>query len=124
MAKTMIRYDGLQRRETYDEILGVLERGIDIPFPNRQASFIRNSPQYQNLLTLDFVDLQQQQEMKDYLHVNTCRFLQRRVYADRFIFLQKLKRGCKVFMSDELQFRFSRNVSIVPSLLFTFNTHS
>ena len=66
MAKTMIRYDGLQRRETYDEILGYLERGggpgINIAFPNRQASFIRNSPQYQNMLTLDFVDLQQQQE--------------------------------------------------------------
>ena len=66
MAKTMIRYEGLQRRETYDEILGYLERGggpgIDIAFPNRQASFIRNSPQYQNILTLDFVDLQQQQE--------------------------------------------------------------
>jgi len=27
MAKTMIRYDGLHRRETYDEILGYLERG-------------------------------------------------------------------------------------------------
>jgi len=66
MAKTMVRYDGLQKRETYDEILGYLERGggagIDIAFPNRQASFIRNSPQYQNMLTLDFVDLQQQQE--------------------------------------------------------------
>jgi hypothetical protein len=66
MAKTMVRYEGLQRRQTYDEILGYLERGggpgIDIAFPNRQASFIRNSPQYQNMLTLDFVDLQQQQE--------------------------------------------------------------
>jgi len=66
MAKTMIRYDGLSKRETYDEILGYLERGggagIDVAFPNRQASFIRNSPQYQNILTLDFVDLQKQQE--------------------------------------------------------------
>jgi hypothetical protein len=25
MAKTMVRYDGLQRRETYDEILGYLK---------------------------------------------------------------------------------------------------
>jgi len=62
----MIRYEGLQRRETYEEILGYLERGggagVDIPLPNRQASFIRASPQYQNLLTLDFVDLQNQQE--------------------------------------------------------------
>ena len=66
MAKTMIRYDGLHRRETYDEVLGYLERGggpgVDIAFPNRQASFIRASPQYQNLLTYDFIDLQNQQE--------------------------------------------------------------
>ena len=64
MAKVM--YQGLNRRETYEEILGYLERGggagVDIPLPNRQASFIRASPQYQNLLTLDFVDLQNQQE--------------------------------------------------------------
>ena len=64
MAKVM--YQGLHRRETYDEILGYLERGggagVDIALPNRQASFIRSSPQYQNILTLDFVDLQNQQE--------------------------------------------------------------
>ena len=64
MAKVM--YQGLNRRETYNEILGYLERGggpgIDIAFPNRTASFIRASPQYQNLLTYDFIDLQKQQE--------------------------------------------------------------
>ena len=63
----MIRYEGLQRRDTYDEILWYLERGrgagVDIPFPNRQASFIRSSPQYQNILTFDFVDLQNQQNI-------------------------------------------------------------
>ena len=66
MTRYAVHYQGLNKRETYDEILGYLEAGggagIDIPFPNRTASFIRASPQYQNLLTYDFVDLQKQQE--------------------------------------------------------------
>ncbi len=66
MAKYQVHYKGLEKRKTYDEVLGYLERGggagIDIPLPNRIASFIRNSPQYQNLLTMDFIDLQKQQE--------------------------------------------------------------
>ena len=66
MTRYQVMYQGLERRQTYDEVLGYLERGggpgYDIAFPNRTASFIRNSPQYQNLLTSDFVDLQKQQE--------------------------------------------------------------
>ena len=66
MTRYAVHYQGLNKRETYDEILGYLEAGggagIDIPYPNRTASFIRASPQYQNLLTYDFVDLQKQQE--------------------------------------------------------------
>ena len=66
MAMYAVRYQGLNKRETYDEILGYLEAGggagIDIAYPNRTASFIRNSQQYQNLLTYDFVDLKEQQD--------------------------------------------------------------
>ena len=66
MAKMMSRYEGLTRRDTYEEILSYLERGggagVDIPFPDRTASFIRASPEYQNLLTYDFIDIQKQQE--------------------------------------------------------------
>ena len=63
MAKMMSRYQGLHRRETYDEVLSYLERGgPNIPFPDRTASFIRASPEYQNLLTYDFIDIQKQQE--------------------------------------------------------------
>ena len=66
MAKMMSRYQGLTRRDTYEEILSYLERGggagVDIPFPDRTASFIRASPEYQNLLTYDFIDIQKQQE--------------------------------------------------------------
>ena len=63
MAKTMSRYQGLTRRDTYEEILSYLEQGgPNIPFPDRTASFIRASPEYQNLLTYDFIDIQKQQE--------------------------------------------------------------
>ena len=68
MTRYQVHYQGLERRKTYDEILGYLERGggpgveSSLAFPNRTASFIRNSPQYQNLLTMDFIDLQKQQE--------------------------------------------------------------
>ena len=68
MAKYQVHYQGLEKRKTYDEVLGYLERGggagveRSLAFPNRTASFIRNSPQYQNLLTMDFIDLQKQQE--------------------------------------------------------------
>ena len=63
MAKMMSRYEGLTRRDTYEEILSYLERGgPNIPFPDRTASFIRASPEYQNLLTYDFIDIQKQQE--------------------------------------------------------------
>jgi hypothetical protein len=63
MAKYMVHYQGLERRKTYDEVLEYLERGggagveSSLAFPNRTASFIRNSPQYQKILTMDFIDL-------------------------------------------------------------------
>lgn len=60
MARYAVRYQDLNKRDTYDEIVGYLERGggagIDIAFPDRTASFIRASNQYQNLLTYNFVD--------------------------------------------------------------------
>ena len=59
-------YDGLSKRPTYDQVLGNVLRGsgggIDFAFPDRTATFIRNSPEYQNLLTNDFIDLQKSQE--------------------------------------------------------------
>ena len=53
---------GLSLRPTYDQVLNsYLSGGPDIKKPNRIASFIRESPQYQNLLKDDFIDLQKQQ---------------------------------------------------------------
>ena len=56
-----MRY-GLTRRRTYDEVLNSYLSGEpNIKKPDRTATFIRASPQYQNLLKTDFVDLQKQQ---------------------------------------------------------------
>ena len=53
---------GLSLRPTYDEVLNsYLSGGPDIKKPDRKASFIRESPQYQELLKTDFIDLQKQQ---------------------------------------------------------------
>ena len=53
---------GLSLRPTYDQVLNsYLSGGPDIKKPNRIASFIRASPQYQDLLKDDFIDLQKQQ---------------------------------------------------------------
>ena len=53
---------GLSLRPTYDQILlSYLSGGPDIKKPDRTARFIRESPQYQDLLKTDFIDLQKQQ---------------------------------------------------------------
>ena len=53
---------GLTLRPTYDQVLNsYLSGGPNIKKPDRTATFIRASPQYQNLLKTDFVDLQRQQ---------------------------------------------------------------
>ena len=53
---------GLTLRPTYDQVLNsYLSGGPDIKKPDRGASFIRESPQYQDLLNADFIDLQKQQ---------------------------------------------------------------
>ena len=57
---------GLKQRPTYDEVLGSVLRGsgggIDLKFPDRTATFIRQSLEYQNLLTNDFIDLHKHRE--------------------------------------------------------------
>ena len=53
---------GLSLRPTYDQVLlSYLSGGPDIKKPDRTARFIRESPQYQDLLKTDFIDLQKQQ---------------------------------------------------------------
>ena len=62
----MVTINQMKRRlalsPTYDQVLNsYLSGGPDIKKPNRVASFIRASPQYQDLLKTDFIDLQKQQ---------------------------------------------------------------
>lgn len=53
---------GLSLRPTYDQVLAFyLSGGPNIPKPDRKAQFVRESPQYQQLLKSDFIDLQKQQ---------------------------------------------------------------
>ena len=53
---------GLSLHPTYDQVLNsYLSGGPGFKKPNRTASFIRESPQYQDLLKADFIDLQKQQ---------------------------------------------------------------
>ena len=53
---------GLTLRPTYDQVLqSYLSGGPYIPKPDRTATFITKSLQYQNLLSNDFIDLQKQE---------------------------------------------------------------
>ena len=46
-----INYQGLRKRETYDELVDfLLDKQPKIIYPDRRAKFIRNSPQLSNLL--------------------------------------------------------------------------
>ena len=54
---------GLELRPTYEQVLqSYLSGGPVIKKPDRTATFIRESPEYQSLLKFNFVDLQKQQE--------------------------------------------------------------
>ena len=50
----VINYNGLKKRETYDEIIDYLEHGQEkIKYPNRKAKQLRESPYLTNLLDVD-----------------------------------------------------------------------
>ena len=50
-AKQKVAYQGLRKKESYDEIVDYLENKQEKPkYPNRLATQIRNSPQLSNLL--------------------------------------------------------------------------
>ena len=51
MAIYAMNYDGLRKRDTYNEIIDYFENKQEqMRYPNRMAKFIRNSPQLSNLL--------------------------------------------------------------------------
>ena len=72
-------YDGLRKRDTYNEIIDYLEnRQEKIRYPNRMAKFIRNSPQLSNLLDgegMGVAQLEEQQknQMKEIMKEHAIR---------------------------------------------------
>ena len=68
MAKFDVKYAGLHKRDSYDGLIDYLEnKQENIKFPNREAKFVRDSPQYQQLLNEGFVEVEKQQinQIKD-----------------------------------------------------------
>ena len=62
MAKVGVKYEGLHKRDTYEGLIDYLESKQEkIKFPNRDAKFVRDSPQYQSLLNEGFVEVEEQQ---------------------------------------------------------------
>ena len=62
MAKFGVKYAGLHKRDSYEGLIDYLENKQEkIKFPNREAKFVRDSPQYQQLLNEGFVEVEKQQ---------------------------------------------------------------
>ena len=54
-----LNYDGLKKRDTYDEIIDYLQNKQEkIKYPDRLAKQIRNTPQLSNLLDGDGEDIE------------------------------------------------------------------
>ena len=59
-------YDGLKKRETYDEIVEYLQYGQEkIKYPDRKAKQLRESPQLSNLLDGDGQGLMEMEDAQD-----------------------------------------------------------
>lgn len=63
MDKPQVKYGGLKKRTNYDTLIDeLLAGGPKIKVPDRTATFIRQSPEYQNLLKEDFIELEKDKE--------------------------------------------------------------
>ena len=52
MAKFKVSYNGLHKRDSYEGLIDYLENKQEkVKYPNREAKFLRDSPQYQSLLS-------------------------------------------------------------------------
>ena len=62
-------YKGLQKRKEYDEIVDYLNNGLPKnKYPDRQATFVRNTNQFSNMLDGDgysMFDFEMQQQKHD-----------------------------------------------------------
>ncbi len=62
MPKAGSKYGGLHKRDSYDGLIDYLEDKQEIiKYPDRDAKFVRDSPQYQQLLNEGFVEVEEQQ---------------------------------------------------------------
>lgn len=62
MPKAGSKYGGLHKRDSYDGLIDYLEdKQETIKYPDRDAKFVRDSPQYQQLLNEGFVEVEEQQ---------------------------------------------------------------
>ena len=62
MEKFGVKYAGLHKRDSYEGLIDYLEnKQENIKYPNREAKFVRDSPQYQQLLSEGFVEVEEQQ---------------------------------------------------------------
>ena len=62
MAKFKVSYNGLHKRDSYEGLIDYLENKQEkVKYPNREAKFLRDSPQYQSLLSQGFTEVEEQQ---------------------------------------------------------------
>ena len=58
-----VNYNGLRKRESYDEIVNIIEDPKDkIKYPDRRATFTLQSPQVSSILHGSTLEIDQQQE--------------------------------------------------------------
>jgi len=57
-----VKYSGLHKRDSYEGLIDYLENKQEkLKLPDREAKFVRDSPQYQTLLNEGFVEIEEQQ---------------------------------------------------------------
>lgn len=62
MAKQGVKYAGLHKRDSYEGLIDYLENKQEkLKLPDREAKFVRDSPQYQSLLNEGFLEVEKQQ---------------------------------------------------------------
>ena len=62
MAKQGLKYGGLSKRDSYEGLIDYLDNKQEkLKLPDREAKFVRDSPQYQSLLNEGFLEVEKQQ---------------------------------------------------------------
>ena len=57
-----VKYSGLHKRASYEGLIDYSDNKQEkLKLPDREAKFVRDSPQYQTLLNEGFVEIEEQQ---------------------------------------------------------------